>query len=71
VGDETSWRAIFAVAGAVYARSLFDTFRTAFSLCLGWIPISEDEIDDDIRKMVEFWRKMATEGGGMTVKFQR
>jgi hypothetical protein len=46
----------------------------AFLLCPRRAQVSENEIGDDKRKMVGFWRDMAAEGGGtsgMAIKFQR
>jgi hypothetical protein len=60
--------------GVAHARRVFDAFRTAFSLCPRKTQVSENEIGDDMRKMVGFWREMAAEGGGtsgMAIKFQR
>ena len=60
--------------GVIQARSLFDAFRTAFLLCPRRALVSGDEIDDDVRKMVGFWKEMAAEGGAIravAVKFQQ
>ena len=60
--------------GVASARRLFDAFRTAFSLCPRKTQVSENEVGDDMRRMVGFWRDMAAEGGGtsgMAIKFQR
>lgn len=60
--------------GVAHARRVFDAFRTAFSLCPRKTQVSENEISDDMRKMVGFWRDMAAEGGGtsgVAIKFQR
>ncbi|KAF5374674.1 hypothetical protein D9615_008986 [Tricholomella constricta] len=56
------------------ARGLFDDFRTAFSLCPRRVPVEQGEVNDDVRRMVSFWREMAAEGGGigsLAAKFQR
>jgi GTPase-activating protein BEM2 len=46
----------------------------AFSLFSRRAQVLENEIGDDKRKMIGFWRDMAAKGGGTTVmaiKFQR
>ncbi|KAF8058629.1 rho GTPase activating protein 22 [Lyophyllum atratum] len=56
------------------ARGLFEDFRTAFSLCPRRVPLVHDEMNDDVKRMVAFWKEMAAEGGGfggMAAKFQR
>ncbi|KAF9476860.1 hypothetical protein BDN70DRAFT_811544 [Pholiota conissans] len=56
------------------ARTLFEDFRRAFLLCPRKTFLAENEINDDVRKLVAFWREMAAEGGGMSglaVKMQR
>lgn len=58
----------------VKARSLFDEFRTSFLLCPRKTYVMENEVSEDARRMVAFWRNMAADGGGiggMAVKFQR
>jgi hypothetical protein len=68
-GDLMVW-----MDGVAHVRRVFDVFRTAFSLCPRKTQVSENEIDDDMRKMVGFWREMVAEGGGtsgMAIKFQR
>ncbi|KAF8805136.1 hypothetical protein BYT27DRAFT_7105396 [Phlegmacium glaucopus] len=58
----------------VKARSLFDEFRTSFLLCPRKTYVMENEVSEDARRMVAFWRDMAADGGGisgMAVKFQR
>ncbi|KAG5636991.1 hypothetical protein H0H81_006167 [Sphagnurus paluster] len=56
------------------ARLLFEDFRTAFSLCPRRVPISQSEVSDDARRMVGFWKGMASSRGGtgsLASKFQR
>lgn len=58
----------------VKARSLFETFRTSFLLCPRKTYISENEVGEDLRNLVAFWRDTAAQGGvtsGLAVKFQR
>ncbi|KAF8951373.1 hypothetical protein BDZ97DRAFT_1932432 [Flammula alnicola] len=58
----------------VKAKSLFEEFRKSFLLCPRKTYVSENEITEDVRRMVAFWREMAAEGGGMSgmaVKLQR
>ncbi|KAH9485798.1 Rho GTPase-activating protein 21 [Psilocybe cubensis] len=56
------------------ARSLFETFRKSFLLCPRKTYISENDIGDDLRNLVAYWRDTAAQGGmtsGLAVKFQR
>ncbi|KJA20499.1 hypothetical protein HYPSUDRAFT_68529 [Hypholoma sublateritium FD-334 SS-4] len=56
------------------ARALFEEFRKGFLLCPRKTYVAENEVSDDVRRMVSFWREMAAEGGGMSslaVKMQR
>ena len=58
----------------IKARSLFDQFRTSFLLCPRRSYVAENEVSEDARRLVAFWRDMAADGGGtgsMAVKFQR
>lgn len=55
-------------------RVMFDNFRKAFLLCPRKTYVPENEVSDDVRRMVSFWKEMAAEGGGMSglaVKMQR
>ena len=54
------------------AVQLFDTFKTSFELCPRKY-VGEGELNDDIRKLVSFWKEMANDGGGrggIALKFQ-
>ena len=58
----------------IQARSLFDGFRTSFLLCPRKAYVVENEVGEDARRLVSFWRDMAAGGGGtggVAVKFQR
>ena len=53
--------------------NLFEGFRTAFALCPRSVYVSEGGFNDEIKKLVSFWKEMANEGGGkssMAIKFQ-
>ncbi|EAU92027.2 rho GTPase activating protein 22 [Coprinopsis cinerea okayama7 len=54
-------------------KALFEKFRAAFVLCPRNIVVPEEEVNDDVRRMVSFWKDVA-EGGrtsGLAIKFQR
>ncbi|KAL0955530.1 hypothetical protein HGRIS_001768 [Hohenbuehelia grisea] len=56
------------------ARTVFESLRTTFALCPRRAVVPEDELSDDIRRMVAFWRDVAASGGGsggIASKFQR
>ena len=56
------------------ARTVFEKFRRSFSLCPRKVSFLEDEIGDDVRRLVAYWSDMALEGGGtssLAIKFQR
>ncbi|GLB37976.1 putative GTPase-activator protein for Rho-like GTPases [Lyophyllum shimeji] len=56
------------------ARGIFEDFRTTFSLCPRRLPIGQGEVNEDVKRMVAFWREMAAERGGvgaMAAKFQQ
>ncbi|KAM6502914.1 rho GTPase activating protein 22 [Amanita muscaria] len=56
------------------ARVLFEQFRTSFLLCPRQTFVVDGELDADVKRMVGFWRDMASEGGGvggLAAKFQR
>ncbi|KAF9523713.1 hypothetical protein CPB83DRAFT_862338 [Crepidotus variabilis] len=56
------------------ARRVFEEFKTSFSLCPRKVYVDENELDDDVKRLVGFWGEMAAEGGrksGLAVKFQR
>jgi hypothetical protein len=56
------------------ARSLFEDFRTSFSLCPRRVLVVDGEVSDNIRRMVVYWRDMSADGGGtgsLAAKFQR
>ncbi|KAK0471613.1 rho GTPase activating protein 22 [Armillaria novae-zelandiae] len=55
-------------------RKWFETYRTAFSLCPRKIVLSDDEVSEDVKKLVTYWREMFMEGGGgggIGLKFAR
>jgi hypothetical protein len=54
-------------------RHMFNDLRTAFSLCPRRTKVTDDEVGDDLQRMVLFWRRMfAGEGGGaIASKFSR
>ncbi|KAF8161574.1 hypothetical protein B0H34DRAFT_701542 [Crassisporium funariophilum] len=62
------------MTGLLEAKALFEGFRTSFALCPRRVHVSENEVSEDVRRLVAFWRDMAAEGGGtsgIAVKFQR
>ncbi|KAG6849126.1 hypothetical protein H0H93_011142 [Arthromyces matolae] len=55
-------------------RALFEDIRTEFSLCPRKVPPLQGEVNDDLKRMMTFWREVATDGGGIgsiAAKFQR
>ncbi len=66
--------AMVQVDSVARSRVLFDEFRKGFLLCPRKTYVAENEVSDDMRRMVAFWREIAAEGGGMSslaVKMQR
>ncbi|ESK91434.1 rho gtpase activating protein 22 [Moniliophthora roreri MCA 2997] len=64
---------IFSVESIVKAQSLFERFRTSFSLCPRKVSLSDDDVGDDVRKLVEYWSDLFADAGnsGLAAKFQR
>ncbi|TFK24708.1 rho GTPase activating protein 22 [Coprinopsis marcescibilis] len=64
---------MLAVSAFHKAKSIFEGFRAVFSLCPRNIVVAEDELGEDLKRMVAFWKEVA-EGGrtsGLAIKFQR
>ena len=59
----------------MFRRVLFRTIRfTSFLLCPRKTFVVDGELDQDVKRMVGFWRAMANEGGGVggfAAKLQR
>ncbi|KAK7029539.1 rho GTPase-activating protein [Paramarasmius palmivorus] len=64
---------IFTVDLIVEVQQLFESFRTSFSLCPRKISLSDDEVGDDVRKLVEYWGDLFADVGnsGLAAKFQK
>ena len=65
---------VFKVEAMDRARVLFEKFRTSFLLCPRKTFVVDGELDQDVKRMVGFWRAMANEGGGVggfAAKLQR
>ncbi|KAK0474276.1 hypothetical protein IW261DRAFT_1651091 [Armillaria novae-zelandiae] len=45
-------------------RKWFETYRTVFLLCPRKIVLSDDEVSEDVKKLVTYWREMFMEGWG-------
>lgn len=55
-------------------KEIFDGFRAVLGLCPRGVPVEEGEIPEEVKKMVGFWKEVASEGGGvgsLAIKFQR
>ena len=55
---------VFKVEAMDRARVLFERFRTSFLLGRRKTFVVDGELDQDVKRMVGFWRAMANEGGG-------
>ena len=65
---------VFKVEAMNRARVLLEKFRTSFFLCPRKTFVVDGELDQDVKRMVGFWRAMANEGGGVggfAAKLQR
>jgi len=69
-----SEEAMIVIASLKAAINTFEGFRTSFELCPRKVYVGEGEVNDDVRRLVMFWKQLANEGGGrsgMAVKFQK
>lgn len=65
---------ILRVDSLEITRTLFEDFRTSFSLCPRRVNVDDGDVGDDVRKLVAYWRDMSAEGGGtgsLAAKFRR
>ncbi|EEB90456.1 hypothetical protein MPER_11335, partial [Moniliophthora perniciosa FA553] len=64
---------IFSIDSIVKAQLLFERFRTSFSLCPRKVSLSDDEVGDEVRKLVEYWSDLYADAGnsGLAAKFQK
>ena len=66
--------AMIVIAPLKGAINTFESFRTSFELCPRKVYIGEGEVNDDIRRLVMFWKQLVNEGGGrsgMAAKLQK
>ncbi|KAJ7511353.1 rho GTPase activating protein 22 [Mycena galericulata] len=62
------------VAPMERAFDMFEDFRKTFLLCPRRVPLAEDEVSEDVKLLVNFWRERFAEGGssgGIAAKFVR
>ncbi|KAJ6483670.1 hypothetical protein DFH09DRAFT_1292030, partial [Mycena vulgaris] len=62
------------VAPMERALDVFEGFRKQFLLCPRRVSLAEDEVGEDVKLMVNYWREMFAEGGasgGIAAKFIR
>jgi hypothetical protein len=74
LGDGAGAEEIYLVAPMERAKDVFEGFRTQFLLCPRRVLLAEDEVGEDVKRMVGFWRDMCAEGGGssgIAAKFVR
>lgn len=55
---------MLSVDALTNVHSLFSSFRAAIGSCPKRTQVEEGEISEDVKRMVGFWREMASEGGG-------
>ena len=69
-----SEEAMIVIAPLKAAINTFESFRTSFELCPRKLSVGEGELNEDVRRLVMFWKQLANEGGGrsgMSAKFQK